>query len=69
MESRSGGVASPVADFSQAFADGVFEESHFVAGVFELMDAGQDLARPPAFAAATLPGRTPEAQILGERRN
>ena len=38
----SGGVAAPVGYFFQAFSAGVFEESYFVAGVFEFVDVGPD---------------------------
>ena len=42
----SGGVAAPIPNFAEAFADSVFEESYFVAGVFEFVDIGPDFGLP-----------------------
>ena len=42
-------MAAPVADFSQAFAYGVFEKSYLVAGVFEFVDVGPDFGLPGQF--------------------
>jgi hypothetical protein len=42
----SGGVAAPIPNFAEAFADSVFEESYFVAGMFEFVDIGPDFGLP-----------------------
>jgi hypothetical protein len=41
-----GGVAAPVGDLTQPFSASVLEKSHFVAGMFKLVDVSPDLRLP-----------------------
>jgi len=65
-----GCVPAPIANFAEAFADGVFEESYFVAGVFEFVDVGPDFGLPRqivggGFAAAGTAGVESNAGLRG----